>query len=164
MCFLISLLAACDTGSQPRLDRATFEEETRRREPRRIKEAEIMGEALEQGTQIINELKSKAVADSLQCCPSLPRSLQDSLERQYQLRIRCFSLHEQPAVADPLERELLDAYRYNLEQGLPLTDNVQAQGKDFFLYTAPAINPKATANPCAVWSLQLSRKQLVLSL
>ncbi len=162
---LLCLLAACDTGSQRRLDPGTLQEEMRRREPRRIKEGEIEAAGLQQGQMIVSVLESKSLPDSSNCCPAMPPSLLDSLQNQYQAQIKCYSLlneHEVPA--STLEQQVLEAYRYNLEQNLPLESNIQAEGKEYFIYNAPATNGATTKKPCAVWSIQLSRKEIVLGM
>lgn len=159
---LLCLLSACDPGNQ-RLDKETFQEEQRRREPRRLKEGEVVEAALVQGEALVQQLE-KQLLPTTGCCPSLPASLQDSL-RQQQTVVGCLPLNQAaPASADPLERDILDAYQYNLEQGLPLEANLQPLGKEGFLYTAPLANDRDRQTACAVWSIRLNRRQVVLNM
>ncbi len=160
---LLCLLAACDTGSQRRLDPGTLQEEMRRREPRRIKEGEIAAAGQQQGQTIVAVLQANSLADSSNCCPRILQSMLDSLQNQYQAQIKCYSLLDQHQIPEStLEQQVLDAYRYNVEQSLPLESNIQTLGKEHFIYNAPATNGVTTKKPCAVWSIWLSRKEIVL--
>ena len=166
LCFCL-ILAACDPGSQRRLDRETMEREMRHREPRRIKEAEIIDAALAQGQEIARLLRATAVVDTSSaaaCCPTLPQPTLDSLNNYYQAPIACFALQAPNPAADTLEQQLLDAYRYSLEQGQPLQDNIQAQGHEYIVYTTPITNGDNTKQACAIWRIRLNRKQVVLSM
>lgn len=162
---LICLLAACDMGSQRRFDREALEQEKRRREPRRIKEGEIVTAAKAQG-QLIAELLQKNSQENKgdACCPTVSPALLDSLTNQYEARIKCYPLTQPATGASALEQELLEAYRYNLEQQLPLQSNIQKEGQDYFLYTAPTTNGDSTRNTCGIWSIQFTRKQVVLGM
>ncbi len=157
------LLAACDIGSQRRLEREKLEKELRRREPRRITEAEIIDAARVQGQEITKLLKTNTSAQD-SCCPALPAAITDSVNTHYQAQINCFAILNPAPAASAIEQQLLEAYRYNVEQQLPLDDNVQAQGKEFFIYTAPVTNGGTTKTACAIWSIRLARKQVVLSM
>lgn len=161
---LCLLLAACDMGSQRRLDRETLDQENRRREPRRIKEGEILEAALAEGKQLVELLEKSSTADSSSCCPMLSPSVVDSLENQYQAGINCYSLLTPLSLPDPLEQQLVEAYQYNLEQKQALETNVQAQGHQDIIFTAPATNGNTIKSPCAVWSIRLNRKQVVLGM
>ena len=157
---MLSVLAACDPGSQSRLDKETFDAEQRRREPRRLKEGEISAAARAQGQALLNLLQNQAGAGS-GCCPTVPEALQDSL-RQLQTNVRCFSLSAgNPAEAESVELQLLDAYRYNQEQGMPLEVNLQPLGKEGFIFTAPVVAEDAAGEPCAIWSIRLNRRQVI---
>lgn len=166
ICFCL-ILAACDPGSQRRLDRETMEREMRHREPRRIKEAEIIDAALVQGQEIARLLRATAVVDTSSaaaCCPTLPQPTLDSLNNHYQAQVACFVLLAPNPAADTLEQQLLDAYRYSLEQRQPLQDNIQAQGHEHIVYTTPITNGGNTKQACAIWRIRLNRKQVVLSM
>lgn len=165
--FFCLILAACDPGSQRRLDRQTMERELRQREPRRIKEAEIIDAALAQGQEISRLLRATAVMDTASadaCCPSLPQQTLDSLKNYYQAHVACYILQAPNRQADTLVQQLLDAYLYSLEQRQPLQDNIQAQGHEHIVYTAPIVNGNDTTQACAIWRIRLSRKQVVLSM
>ncbi|EMR02919.1 hypothetical protein [Cesiribacter andamanensis] len=154
------ILAACDPGSQGRLDKETFEAEQRRREPRRLKEGEITEAVRQQGNALAERLQRQA-GESPGCCPVLSQSLQDSLSQQ-QIRVSCLRLDAPPSTElEQQERELLDAYQYSWEQGQPLEPNVQPLGKEAFLYTAPVSPMPAAEKPCAIWSIRLLRRQVI---
>ncbi|AHM61214.1 hypothetical protein D770_14800 [Flammeovirgaceae bacterium 311] len=159
------MLAACDTGSQRRFNQDELDLERRRREPRRIKESEIIEAGLQQGQSMVAFLQLNSQPPGSSCCPQVPPSLLDSLRNQHQANIMCYSLRDGKAAAKSrLEQELLEAYRYSAEQNMPLETNIQAEGNEYFIFTAPATNGAATKIPCAIWSIRLSRKEIVLNM
>jgi hypothetical protein len=161
---LLSVLAACDPGSQTRLDKETFEAEQRLREPRRLKEGEIFEAALGQGQRLAARLNQQRPSDAAACCPSLPAALQDSL-KQLQLTVKCLSLlAPAPATASQQERDLLEAYQYSREQNLPLETNLQPLGKEAFLYTAPLSATDSSGQACGIWSIRLLRREVIKSM
>lgn len=159
------LLAACEPGSQRRLDRETLLREKRLREPIRLKEADIIEAGNQQGQAIQAQLLLHALPGSSGCCPAIPKALLDSLENKHQAAISCYMLEGPlPPTASTLERQLLEAYQYNVAQNQPLESNIQPDAKDHFIYTAPVSNGEATKKPCAIWSIRLSRKDIVLGM
>lgn len=159
------LLAACDPSGQRRLDRETLEREMRTREPRRIKEAEILEAGREIGQAITARLNQNRLLEETGCCPTVPPQVLDSLELAYKVSITCHGLEGSlPKTTDTLEQQLLEAYQYNLEQEQPLQISIQPSGQQEFIFTAPATNGGTTKTSCGVWSIRLSRKQVVLSM
>ena len=61
----------------------------------------------------------------------------------------------------PKEREIWQAYQYNVQNKLPIAENVQKVDNDFMLYTAPVtINEKLVG----MWSVLVDKKELVKEL
>jgi hypothetical protein len=136
---LLCMLAACDVGSQRRFNRDEWIEEFENREPKRVKPAQILEQLQQQGTKLTSVLDSLSSGKvNLNACCNLPASnILDSLQNQYDVRIRCFNLQEEIQTDDSLEYALLDAYKYNLSSQLPLQPGSQKDGETHFLYTVP---------------------------
>lgn len=149
----ISVLAACDSGSQRRINQDALREEMRNREPKKLSEAQITAEAYRQGNLIAEaaqaslleklskHIKNGGVPAAIEYCQVQALPLTDSLSKQYGATIRRSSLNlRNPANApQELEKQLLEAYQYNNENNLPLEDNVQRLGQEAFLYTKPIL-------------------------
>ena len=150
---LLFLLAACDTGSQRHINREALQEEMRNREPKKLSEAQIIGEAHRQGREIAEKAQQEllrtlkkaiqegGISHAVQFCNLQAFPLTDSLSTQYGAEVQRTSLQlRNPANApDELEQQLLEAYEYNAEQGLPLEPNVQREGREYLLYTQPIV-------------------------
>lgn len=209
---LISLLAACDPGSQRPIDREALREEMRNREPKKLSEAQITAEAFRQGkmaaeamqarlfAKLQNAMKEGGIPAAIEYCSLQALPSTDSLASEYGLGIRRTSLRlRNPAnKPDELERQLLEAYQYNKENQLPLEENVQRIGETHFLYTQPILIHQPLCLSChgkageeiaaeslqlldslypndrargyqmgdfrGIWSIRLSRKELVNAL
>lgn len=149
----ISLLAACDTGSQRRINQDALREEMRNREPKKLSEAQITAEAYRRGNliaeaaqasllnQLKKHIKNGGVPAAIEYCQVQALPLTDSLSNQYGATLRRSSLNlRNPANApQDLEKQLLEAYQYNHENNLPLEDNVQRLGQEAFLFTKPIL-------------------------
>jgi hypothetical protein len=118
-----------------------MEEEMASREIKRISEAEI-----------INEAYSEVLADTI---PINIRKSQiswihnmDSISKTYNAEVKILKLTGSGSNISPLESELLDAYRYNVEQNIELGDNIQKTDKNFLLYTKPLIIKNSSCLSC----------------
>lgn len=85
-----------------------------------------------------------------------------------------------PGKLTSLEKQLLDAYLYNVEQKIPLTGNLQKEGEDYLLYTSPIYFKEDICLQChkkeggetafkkgdfaGIWSVRLSKKKLILDM
>ena len=148
---MVFLLAACDTGSQRRINREALLEEIRNREPKKLSEAEIVAEAHRQGREIADKAQQEllqtlkkaiqegSIPHAVQYCKLEALPLTDSLSEQYGVEISRTSLRLRNGAnaPDELEKQLLEAYQYNAEEGLPLEPNVQEVGREYLLYTQP---------------------------
>lgn len=120
---------------------------------KRVSEAQIMIVGLERGKVIAdvaqktlgsalkNTIQSEGTIEALSYCNVRAYSLVDSLSRAYSADIRRVSLRlRSPADApDSIERELLEAYEYSIEQELSVSENIQDADEDYLLYTRPIL-------------------------
>ena len=150
---IIILLAACDSGSQRRINREALQEEIRNREPKKLSEAQIIDEAFRQGRLISEEaqkelfstlekvLNEAGPAAAVQYCNIQAYPLTDSLSNKFNAEIRRTSLRTRNPLNAPseIETQLLEAYEYNEENQLPMEDNVQRLDREHFLYTRPIV-------------------------
>ena len=148
---LIFLLAACDTGSQRSINREALQEEMRNREPKKLSEAQIVAEAFRQGQEIADKtqqdllerlkeaMEEGSTIEALQYCNIQALPLTDSaiLNQNVTVKRTSLKLRNPKNAPTDLEQQLLDAYQYNAEQGLPLEENVQRVGNEYLLYTKP---------------------------
>lgn len=148
-----TILAACDTGSQNRLNREALQEEMRNRQPKKLSEAQIVNETYEQGRflsqtaqqSLLKTLQTaidrEGVEGAVQFCNLQAMPLMDSLSKSHNATISRTSLQPRNPDNAPteLEQQLLEAYQYNAEEGLPLEDNVQQIGQEYMLYTKPIV-------------------------
>ncbi|CAN5154530.1 hypothetical protein BH23BAC1_BH23BAC1_45240 [soil metagenome] len=125
-----------------------MEEEMANRELKRISEAEIINEAYSEGKEIVKnaaeyfEHKSSTTfgqTDSIRIEKSLIHWLHnmDSISKEYGAEVKIIGLSSSKSKVSPLESELLDAYRYNVEQNIELGDNIQKTERNFLLYSQP---------------------------
>ena len=210
--FTISSLAACDSGSQRSVNREALREEMRNREPKKLSEAQITAEAYRQGNLIAEAaqerlleklkevIKAEGVPAAIEYCQLQALPITDSLSAEYGATVRRSSLllRNPQNAPEELEKQLLEAYHYNQENELPLDDNVQRLGQEYFLYTKPILIGNSLCLNChgkageeiaaeplnrlnslypndkargyavgdlrGIWSIRLSRKELVNAL
>jgi len=152
---LVLLYTGCD---DQRADRTGFKEEKAKRELKKVSEAEIMNEATRIGQTIVNEaekfLEDKSsdfmenhTDDPLRKANVSWIHAMDSLEKLYDAEIRYLSLitSKDSHVISPVEAELLDAYQYNIEKNISLSENIQKTDNNHLLYNSPL---KITATSC----------------
>lgn len=152
--FLISGLffTGCGERSSHNVNNGALEEEIQNREIKKVSEADITRAALQKGafiadtaqkllfSKLMQQLRqTDSLKDALAYCNTNAYSLTDSLSKVFKADIRRVSLKTRSKNNDPdeLELALLDAYLYNIENGLPLEENVQEVDGDYILYTKP---------------------------
>ncbi len=150
--FLISLMfiLAC-SGENPNRDPEALKKEMESREIKRVKEGDILDEAKRVGT-LVAELSQKKLSQNLekamksggpveavQFCNINAYSLLDSLREEYSVEIKRASLRVRNPDDAPnaTEAMILDAYQYNIENQLPLADNLQKLGDTAILFSRP---------------------------
>lgn len=149
--FLFFLMSCHEKGTN-QINKKAFKEEVKSRELKRVSNAEISNAAYEQGISIVKAAEKilfSAVHNALAQNDSLAAAIEfyrlahhtvkDSLALEYNAIINRVSLKNTSKTNEPneLERILLDAYLYNVENKLPLEDNIQEIDKSYFLYTQP---------------------------
>lgn len=137
VCLLISLFG-CGLENQ-RVQSESVKEEMKNREIKRISEAQILEKANELGNLIalksqeilsknlINKIESNNINDAIVFCNENSSSLIDSLRNKYGVTIKRVSLKNRNPENQPneLESQIIDAYLYNIENNIELSDNVQ---------------------------------------
>jgi hypothetical protein len=170
-------------NSEQQIDREAIKEEMEQREIKRILPAEIVEEAYRRG-----EILSQQASDlSLQVYQPDEQNIReligpeamikiDSLSRAEGATISWVDLTSDTAQLEEKERQLWEAYLYNVENELPLNDNVQRLGDEEYLYTRPLVldaelmkkipgseSPEGS-NFLGMWSIRLTKKELVQSM
>lgn len=111
----------------------------------------------------------------------------DSLNRNSGHSISLINLGLEGLHPDTLdiEKQLLEAYQYNQENNIPSEDNIQRSGTDYLLFTRPVTSKSGICLPtlseragdggpdgikngatyfCGMWSIMLSKKEIIKSL
>ncbi len=142
------------------------------RKLKRVKEGEILGLASELGAEIAEKsqrvlggnlkkaMSENGAAYAVEFCNANAYSILDSLRDRYKVEIKRASLKVRNPDDDPtdLERQILEAYQYNIESGIELQDNIQRVGTDQLLFSRPIVikdgiclschgNPGSEINP-----------------
>lgn len=130
-----------------------LKEEMADRELKRLSEGDIMTRAKELGAEIAissqqalgsklkEALSEGGVPGALEYCNVSAYPLVDSLEKKFGASIKRASLRTRNPKDAPnsMERQILEAYEYNVEQGIDLEENVQRLGDTAILYTKPIV-------------------------
>lgn len=151
----VLLMASCKKLSKE--EQQAIARELKEREIKQIQESEIYDGAMTLGSEIATQsqktlgahlmktLKEGGVEEALKYCNINAYNLVDSLSDRYSAEIKRVShkLRNPKDAPDSLENQILDAYLYNVEEGLELSSNVQRIDDTTYLYTKPII----AANP-----------------
>lgn len=203
---MMIVLAACATEGNKTVDREKIKQEMKDRQIKRVSEPELMDAAFQTGSALVNTAEHiviKKLDDYHDTIPTDNRNsskwiinpplsqvvipVLDSLSRRSGHFLSLFSTGLEGLKADTLdiEKQLLEAYRYNMENNLPSEDNVQRSGTDYLLFTRPITSKNRIcllARPekkigilpdslqgqpdyfCGMWSIRLSKKEIIKSL
>ena len=151
--FLLFGLFLISCEEQKNMQSDELKEEMADRELKRLSEGEIMAKAKELGGEIakisqstLGEQLKKAISEegvpgALKYCNVNAYPLLDSLQKTYGASIKRASLRARNVLDEPnsIERQILEAYQYNIEQGIDLDENVQRLGDTAILYSKPII-------------------------
>lgn len=152
--FLISvfLLTAC--GPQERVSKSVFDEVNKAMEAKKLSDAQITQEAMIWGDSISTEAQKllmgslqKAVAEkgfegALEFCNVNASPILMELDEKHGVSIRRTSTRARNKANLPTEEELpiLEAYQYNVENGIKNESNIQRiEGGEVLLYTKAII-------------------------
>ncbi|MFN6944703.1 MAG: hypothetical protein ACK4ND_07125 [Cytophagaceae bacterium] len=122
---LISIFFGCDEGNG--IDKRTLKKAIDERKIVRLSDAEMMDMA---------NVFGQWIADSLLIPGADSGRFVSSVKNDFDLRISILSLSDKSSEMPGIENELIEAYRYNMENGLPLESNLQKRKEDI-VYTAP---------------------------
>jgi uncharacterized cupredoxin-like copper-binding protein len=134
-------------------DQLAINEEIQSRKIRRITDAQLYEAALNLGNQIsetsqktlgaelMEQVSQNGPESALKYCNLKAYPIVDSLSQQFKAKIRRASLNARNPEDEPsdLERQLLEAYEYNLENALEVSPGVQKLDDGSFLYTKPIL-------------------------
>lgn len=182
---LWSMMAGCGgSGSgEQQIDREAIKEEMEQREIRRVLPAEIVEEAYQRG----QTLSQQALELSVEVYQPSEQNIRNLISPEAKIKIDSLSQAEGAAIGwvdmttdtaqlGEKERQLWEAYLYNIENKLPLNDNVQRLGDEEYLYTKPLVldaelmkklpgsESQGTSNFLGMWSIRLAKKELVQSM
>lgn len=147
--FIVYFLSGCDNQ---KVDRTGIKEEKERRALKKVSEAEILNEASSIGKKISLEAeksierRSQTYIEDINQHPIKKSNISwihnvDSLEKVYQAEINYISFitSNKDQVISPIEAELLDAYQYNIERNISLSENIQKVEENYLLYNKPLL-------------------------
>lgn len=146
---LVWLLTYC--SSDKKVDQQAVKEELKKREIKKIPEAEIIKKVYDIGEEIASNaqktlaknLKSAIVSggveNAISFCNIKAMPLIDSLSKQYGAEIKRVSMKYRNPNDKPneLEQEILEAYAAQLKDSTSLKTNVQVLDDNSFLFTKP---------------------------
>ncbi|QHT69460.1 DUF3365 domain-containing protein [Rhodocytophaga rosea] len=150
-CFLFMLGSCSENNSSRGIDSKEVAQEIKNREVRHIPQAQIVETATQKG-QLISDtiqatlthtltrvLQEKGIEEAAKYCNLEKLESVKGLEKQYLATIKRARLKGKKSgqKLNEMEAQLLDAYRYNAENNLPLENNVQKSGPEYLLFTAP---------------------------
>ena len=157
---MLWLLSAC--SNEKKVDQKAVKEELKRREIKKIPEAEIIEKVYEIGENIATEaqkalgknlknaLGNGGVESAIAFCNIKAMSLVDSLSKVFGAEIKRVSTKYRNPNDKPneLEQELLEGYAQQLRDSAALKNNVQAIDDKTFLFTKPIIISKPLCLNC----------------
>jgi hypothetical protein len=153
-CLLAALFfSACspDKRSNERFKRIS--EGLQEHQLKRVTESQIMTMAYQQGAMIAQEsqqalvstlqkaLQEGDIQKAIPFCNVNALPITDSLAREYNATIKrtALKIRNPKNEPDELEKQLLEAYQYTVEQGQSVKDNVQDLENGYMLYTKPIV-------------------------
>ncbi len=150
--FLLLAFPSCNMEDRKASSEA-LKEEIKERELKRVTEVEIFEAATKVGEQIAiasqktlatnlkTAISQQGVEYAIKFCKLQAMPLTDSLSKKFAAQIRRTSLKIRNPANRPndLESQILDAYQYNVENGLDLEANLQRIDQDYLLYTRPIV-------------------------
>nr|WP_091692805.1 DUF3365 domain-containing protein [Algoriphagus locisalis] len=157
----IIVLAAC--GPQERVSKDVFDQVNNAMEAKKLSEAQITQEAMIWGDSISNEaqqqlmsslhqaVEEKGYAGALEFCNVNAAPIVNDLSNKHGVEIRrtSFRARNQNNLPTEAESALLEAYQYNVENGIQSEPNIQKiEGGDVLLYTKAIVIPSEFCLAC----------------
>ena len=177
MCVVL-LFPACK-GRLSDAEKKAFQEELEQREVKRITSGELTEAVSRQGRNIADTLyqlllpklmDANTLRTSVLTAEDEP--LLDSLNRRYKVHIKWIGagVATDTPVLTALEKQLLDAYLYNAENGQEVRENVQRIDEKSFLFTQPVPSNEIETSSAenlslgGMWSITLLQREVILAL
>ena len=149
---LVTLIYGCG-GSLSNEQRQELKEGREKQEIKKVTEAELISEAMEQGKTIV-ALAEAVETDSEQL---------KKLRTEKKVKLKWIAIGSSDALE--VEQQIIDAYIMSSAGG-DLPDNVQLYGEDSLLYTKPVMNvlPDGAFEIKGMWSILFSKRDVILSM
>lgn len=157
---LILFFSQCT--SDKKVDTEAVKNEIKSREIKKVTEAEIVSKVLELGKSVAlgskqtlgknlqQALQEGGVENAIDFCNLKAMPLVDSLSKNYNATIRRVSLKVRNPEDYPteLEKQILEAYQFQLNDSIAPQANVQPIGEDQYLFTQPIMVESALCLTC----------------
>ncbi len=152
---LVFLMLSCGQADRQR-NRDDFKKEMKAKKLKRLTDGQIQVAAFEEAKNITTRLEgiliSQIDSNSFDCEDF--KNIQFQNETLVSFKLYCQKAQEM----NEKERQIWDAYQTNINQKLPIGDNLQKLGETEFLYSAP-LYIKNTYR--GLWSVVLSKKEII---
>jgi hypothetical protein len=159
--FILVFVAACNDKPADTSNQA-FKEEMKDREIKIIPDGEIIDAAMKRGNIIADSaqkllggtlkkaIKEGGVPHAIEYCNLSAYSIMDSIEAAFGANVRRASLRVRNPEDAPneLERQILEAYEYQVQNDDVLSANIQRDGEEYLLYTRPITIKDAVCLNC----------------
>lgn len=159
--FIIVFIAACNDKPADTSNEA-FKEEMQDREIRKIADGEIIDAAMKRGNTIADSAQKllggtlkKAISEggvqhAIEYCNLSAYAIMDSIEAAFGAEVRRASLKVRNPKDAPnqLEKQILEAYAYQVQNNDVLSANIQRDGDEYLLYTRPITIKDAVCLNC----------------
>jgi hypothetical protein len=175
-------LSACATdevGGDPKKVRREMREKAivKASEPQIMARAEELGQAAVAYSIATFKLLSTSLSES-SCVPVFAQVSDSVYSRSYFTVKRYLNANLKSAQSKSIkENEILEAYAFNVEQGLPLLPNLQKDGNEALIYSAPLTITDQTCLKChskqdksvsigdtiGIWTVTMPRKEVIIS-
>lgn len=182
------LLCACEQQTQ--LNTKEIVREVKSREIKRVTSTEIMEEVNSEGAQVVASIqknwlealefgmenKGKEYSKKFCIVPFIP-GFDTIADQNTTIKKIGLSSVSQPRKVDNIEKQLLEAYQYNVENGIALKANTQKSGDTYMLYTSPIFANEKMCLEChsnnqgyadfkqggfaGMWSVKILKKSVI---
>jgi hypothetical protein len=159
---LLSLLtSACSPDQDPRR-RKFISDELKNRKIKRVTDSQLLGAANSFGKTATDKLQAELLNNYEAGKPfdcQANSYIKTKLDLQYVLTYRIVCQPQQALFEK--EKQLWQAYQYNAEKELDLTDNLQKIDNEAIIYTSPiTLNGQLVG----MWTVVLNKKEIVKNL
>ncbi|MEQ8360525.1 MAG: DUF3365 domain-containing protein [Cytophagales bacterium] len=159
--FLSLILFSCYDKPANTSDES-FKEEMKEREIKKVSDGAIIEAAMQRGNIIADSAQKllgsslkKAIAEggvqnAVKYCNLAAYPIMDSIESHFGVDVKRASLKVRNPEDNPdeLEKQLLEAYQYQIEIDDKLSSNIQRDGEEYLLYTKPITIENALCLKC----------------